>query len=84
MGRAADSSNLADTPSLGAVALMEALAGFSGAPDASSTAAGTITGHAREQTAPPLPYSRSIRGNARHFLYAWLVGTTRRKISNRT
>jgi hypothetical protein len=38
MGQAADTGNLADTPSPGAAALMEALAGFSGAHDASFTA----------------------------------------------
>jgi cytolysin-activating lysine-acyltransferase len=53
MGKAADTSNLADTPSPGAAALMEALAGFSGAHNASSTAADPINGHAHEQTGSP-------------------------------
>jgi cytolysin-activating lysine-acyltransferase len=53
MGKAVDTSNLADPPSPGAVALIEALAGFGAAHDASSTTAKPITGHAREQTGPP-------------------------------
>jgi cytolysin-activating lysine-acyltransferase len=53
MGKAADTGNLADAPSTGAAALMEALAGFSGAHDASLTNAEPINGHAREQTGPP-------------------------------
>jgi cytolysin-activating lysine-acyltransferase len=53
MGRPVDTSNLADTPSPGAAALIEALAGFSGAHDASSTNAEPITAHAGEQTGPP-------------------------------
>jgi cytolysin-activating lysine-acyltransferase len=52
MGEAVDTSNLADTPSPGAAALMEALAGFSGAHDASATAE-PITAHARGQTGSP-------------------------------
>ena len=48
MGRPVDVSDLADTPSPGAAALMEALAGFSGAHHAEP-----ITAHAREQTGPP-------------------------------
>jgi cytolysin-activating lysine-acyltransferase len=43
MGQAADTGNLADTPSPGAAALMEALAGFGAAHDASSTTADPIT-----------------------------------------
>jgi cytolysin-activating lysine-acyltransferase len=53
MGRPVDVSNLADTPSPGAAALMEALAGFSGAHGASFTNAEPISAHAREQTGPP-------------------------------
>jgi cytolysin-activating lysine-acyltransferase len=53
MGKPVDTSNLADRPSAGEAALMEALAGFGAAPDASSTPADQINGHAREQTAPP-------------------------------
>jgi cytolysin-activating lysine-acyltransferase len=49
----ADTGNLADPPSPGAAALMEALAGFSAAPDAPSPAADPVTGHARAQTEPP-------------------------------
>jgi cytolysin-activating lysine-acyltransferase len=48
-GRPVDTSNLADTPSPGVVALMDALAGFSAAHEASSTTAG----HAQEQAGPP-------------------------------
>jgi hypothetical protein len=50
MGKAADTGNLADMPSPGAAALMEALAGFSGAHDAPLTSAEPITAHARGQT----------------------------------
>ena len=53
MGKAVGTSILAHTPSPGEAALMEALAGFSGPHDASFTNTNTITGHAREQTAPP-------------------------------
>jgi cytolysin-activating lysine-acyltransferase len=53
MGNAVDSSNLTDPPSPGAVALMEALAGFDAVHDASSTIADQVNGHARGQTAPP-------------------------------
>jgi cytolysin-activating lysine-acyltransferase len=53
MDQAADTGNLADTPSPGAAALMEALAGFSGPHDASSIAAEPMTAHARGQTGPP-------------------------------
>jgi cytolysin-activating lysine-acyltransferase len=53
LSRPVDTGNLADTPSPGAAALMEALAGFSAAHDASSTAAEPIAAHAQEQAAPP-------------------------------
>jgi cytolysin-activating lysine-acyltransferase len=53
MGKAVDTGNLADPPSPGAVALMEALAGFSAAHDATSTAADPINRHAHGQTASP-------------------------------
>jgi cytolysin-activating lysine-acyltransferase len=53
MDKAADTTNLAHTPSLGEAALIEALAGFSGAHDASSTTADPISAHAREQTGSP-------------------------------
>jgi cytolysin-activating lysine-acyltransferase len=49
MGKAA-TGNLADMPSPGAAALMEALAGFNGAHDAPLTSAEPITAHARGQT----------------------------------
>jgi cytolysin-activating lysine-acyltransferase len=53
MGKAVDSSNLAHTPSPGAAALMEALAGFSGAHDTSATFAEQVAAPAPAQTAPP-------------------------------
>ena len=53
MGKAVDTSNLADPPSAGAAALMEALAGLGAAHDAPSTAADPVNGHTRGQTAPP-------------------------------
>jgi cytolysin-activating lysine-acyltransferase len=53
MGKATDTTNLADTPSPGAAALMEALAGFGAAPEASFTTAEPITKHARGQIALP-------------------------------
>jgi cytolysin-activating lysine-acyltransferase len=53
MGKTADTGNLVETPSPGETALMEALAGFSAAHDASSTNAEPITAHACEQTGPP-------------------------------
>jgi cytolysin-activating lysine-acyltransferase len=53
MGKAVDTGNLADPPSPGAVALMEALAGFGAAPDASSAAVDLIDGHAHGQTGSP-------------------------------
>jgi cytolysin-activating lysine-acyltransferase len=68
MGRADDTGNLADPPSPGAAALMEALAGFSGAHDASSTTANTITDHARGQTGPPSKTVAQVLGEI-----AWLM-----------
>jgi cytolysin-activating lysine-acyltransferase len=53
MGKPVDTGNLARTPSLGAVALTEALAGFSAAHDASFATAEPITGQAHEQTGTP-------------------------------
>jgi cytolysin-activating lysine-acyltransferase len=53
MSNSVDTGNLADPPSPGAAALMEALAGFGAAHDASSTAAAPIIVPAHEQTAPP-------------------------------
>ena len=53
MGKADDIGNLADTPSSGAAALMEALAGFGGAHDASFTNVESITAQARDQIEPP-------------------------------
>jgi cytolysin-activating lysine-acyltransferase len=52
MGKTVDIS-IAHPPSPGAGALMEALAGFGAAHDASSTTADPIIDHAHEQTAPP-------------------------------
>jgi cytolysin-activating lysine-acyltransferase len=68
MGKAVDTGNLADPPSPGAVALMEALAGFGAAHDASSTAADQITGHARGQTGPPSKTVAQVLGEI-----AWLM-----------
>jgi cytolysin-activating lysine-acyltransferase len=53
MGKAVDTGILADPPSPGAAALMEALAGLGAAPGASSTTAAPVIVPAREQTAPP-------------------------------
>jgi cytolysin-activating lysine-acyltransferase len=53
MGKAIDTGNLAEEPSPGAAALMEALAGFSGAHDASSTTAEPVNGQARGPTGSP-------------------------------
>jgi cytolysin-activating lysine-acyltransferase len=53
MDKATDTTNLADTPSPGAVALIEALAGFGAAPEAPFATAEPITKHARGQIAPP-------------------------------
>jgi cytolysin-activating lysine-acyltransferase len=68
MGKAIDTGNLAHPPSAGEAALMEALAGFSSAPEASSTAADTITEHARGQTAPPSKTVAQVLGEI-----AWLM-----------
>jgi cytolysin-activating lysine-acyltransferase len=53
MGKAIDIGNLAEPPSPGEAALMEALAGFCSAPEASFTTADAIAKHARGQIAPP-------------------------------
>jgi cytolysin-activating lysine-acyltransferase len=68
MGRPVDSSSLADTPAPGAVALMEALAGFRGAHDASPAAAEPIAAPARGQTAPPSKTVAQVLGEI-----AWLM-----------
>jgi cytolysin-activating lysine-acyltransferase len=68
VGKAVDTSILSDTPSPGAAALMEALAGFSGAHDASSTTATTITEHASEQTGSPSKTVAQVLGEI-----AWLM-----------
>jgi cytolysin-activating lysine-acyltransferase len=68
MGKAVDTGNLADPPSPGAAVLMEALAGFSVAPDASSPAAEPITHHAHAQTALPSKTVAQVLGEI-----AWLM-----------
>jgi cytolysin-activating lysine-acyltransferase len=68
MGKAVDTGNLADPTSPGEAALMEALAGFSGAHDASSTAAEPITAHAHEQTGSPAKTVAQVLGEI-----AWLM-----------
>ncbi|MEA2892250.1 MAG: cytolysin-activating lysine-acyltransferase [Bradyrhizobium sp.] len=68
MGMAVDTGKLADPPSPGAVALMEALAGRSAADVASSTPADPINGHARGQTAPPSKTVAQVLGEI-----AWLM-----------
>jgi cytolysin-activating lysine-acyltransferase len=68
MGKAVDTGNLADAPSPGAAALMEALAGFSAAPEASFTTAKPITDHARGQTGPPPKTVAQVLGEI-----AWLM-----------
>jgi cytolysin-activating lysine-acyltransferase len=68
MGRPVDTGNLAEAPSPGAVALMEALAGFSAAHDASSATAEPITAHARGQTGPPSKTVAQVLGEI-----AWLM-----------
>jgi cytolysin-activating lysine-acyltransferase len=68
MGKATDTGNLAEPPSPGAVALMEALAGLSAAHDASSTAADPITDHAHAQTGPPSKTVAQVLGEI-----AWLM-----------
>jgi cytolysin-activating lysine-acyltransferase len=61
-------ATLADPPSPGAAALMEALAGFGGAHDGSSTTAKPITVHARGKTAPPSKTVAQVLGEI-----AWLM-----------
>jgi cytolysin-activating lysine-acyltransferase len=68
MGKTTDTGNLADPPSPGAVALMEALAGFSVAPEASSTTADPVNGHAHAQTALPPKTVAQVLGEI-----AWLM-----------
>jgi cytolysin-activating lysine-acyltransferase len=68
MGKTVDTSNLSDTLSVGEAALMEALAGFNAARDASSTAAGPIKGHAHEQIGPPSKTVAQVLGEI-----AWLM-----------
>jgi cytolysin-activating lysine-acyltransferase len=68
MGKAVDTGNLADTPSPGAAALMEALAGFRGAHDASLMSAEPIAAPARGQTAPPSKTVAQVLGEI-----AWLM-----------
>jgi cytolysin-activating lysine-acyltransferase len=68
MGKAVDSSQLADTPSPGAAASMEALAGFRGTHDASPAAAEPIAAPARRQTAPPSKTVAQVLGEI-----AWLM-----------
>jgi cytolysin-activating lysine-acyltransferase len=68
MAAAADTGNIADTPSPGAAALMEALAGFGASHDASSTTAESINGHARGQTGSPPKTVAQVFGEI-----AWLM-----------
>jgi cytolysin-activating lysine-acyltransferase len=68
MGKAVDTGNLADTPSPGVAAMMEALAGFRGAHDASPAAAEPIAAHARGQAAPPPKTVAQVLGEI-----AWLM-----------
>ena len=68
MGKAVDTSSLSDTPSAGAAALMEALAGFGAPRAAPSTAAEPITAHAHEQTGPPSKTVAQVLGEI-----AWLM-----------
>jgi cytolysin-activating lysine-acyltransferase len=68
MGKAVDTGELADPPSSGAAALMEALAGFSGGHDASSTAAEPIATHAHGQTGSPSKTVAQVLGEI-----AWLM-----------
>jgi cytolysin-activating lysine-acyltransferase len=60
MGSTVDTGNFADTPSPGAAALTEALAGFGGPRE--------ITGHTQPQTAPPLKTVAQVLGEI-----AWLM-----------
>jgi cytolysin-activating lysine-acyltransferase len=68
MGKATNTGNLADPPSPGAVALMEALAGFGSAPEAPFATADTITEPARGQTALPSKTVAQVLGEI-----AWLM-----------
>jgi cytolysin-activating lysine-acyltransferase len=68
MGKAIDTGNPAHPPLPGEAALMEALAGFRGAPEASSTTADMITGHARGQTGSPSKTVSQVLGEI-----AWLM-----------
>jgi cytolysin-activating lysine-acyltransferase len=68
MGRPVDTGNLADAPSPGAAALLEALAGFSAAHDASSAIADPVAAPARGQTAPPSKTVAQVLGEI-----AWLM-----------
>ena len=68
MGKAVDTNNLSDPPSAGGAALMEALAGFSAAREASFTTAGTIAEHPRGQTGPPSKTVAQVLGEI-----AWLM-----------
>jgi cytolysin-activating lysine-acyltransferase len=68
MGKAVDTGNLSDMPSPHVAALMEALAGFRGAHDASPAAAEPIAAPARGQTAPPSKTVAQVLGEI-----AWLM-----------
>jgi cytolysin-activating lysine-acyltransferase len=68
MGKATDTGTLADPPSPGAAALMEALAGFGAAHDASSTAAEPVAAHAGGQIASPSKTVAQVLGEI-----AWLM-----------
>jgi cytolysin-activating lysine-acyltransferase len=68
MGKAIDTSNLSATPSSGEAALMEALAGFGAAPEASSTAADPTNEHWRGQTGSPSKTVAQVLGEI-----AWLM-----------
>jgi cytolysin-activating lysine-acyltransferase len=68
MGKAVDTSNLADPPSAGEAALMDAFAALSVAHDASSTAAEPINDHARGQTGSPSKTVAQVLGEI-----AWLM-----------
>jgi cytolysin-activating lysine-acyltransferase len=68
MGRPVDTGNFADAPSPGAAALMEALAGFGAAQDASLKNTSAIAEHARGQTAPPSKTVAQVLGEI-----AWLM-----------
>ena len=68
MGKAADTGNLANPPSAGEAALMEALAGLSSAHEASSTAADPVNGDARGRTVPPSKTVAQVLGEI-----AWLM-----------